>query len=427
MSQSIAYPAFFHRELSPTWLSATLTALGYAAPSPSGARYLDIGCGSGFTLALLAAANPSMHFVGIDPDPVHVATARALAEAGGLGNIAFHQMGIGDYLATASANTKFDFIVSHGVYSWVGPEVRDDFRTALARLLKRGGVASLHYMTQPGAAPFAAFHSIFRQTAAVHGDTAKGIEAALDLLSALKLNGAGFFAAHPAAGDTLTHLTREERGYIAHDYLGEHFHPLHVADVMAEMNAAGLTYAGSATPIENIDILSVPGKVLPLVQRENNPALRETIKDMARNQAMRRDLYIRDPQPLAPRDHMASLRAWQFTSLPGAPQAGPLTLDTRIGPIEAPADIVTPVLARLAQGPARFADLENLRSFATKPGLLNQTLHLLMSAGIIHPLSPLAGDGRPAERMNAVLLDRLRAGHTVPALVATELGSAIPL
>lgn len=427
MSQSIAYPAFFHRELSPTWLSATLTALGYAAPSPDGARYLDIGCGSGFTLTLLAAANPSMQFVGIDPDPVHIATARTLVEAGGLGNIAFHQMGVGEYLATMTSGAGFDFIVSHGVYSWVDPQVRNDFQAAFARLLKRGGVASLHYMTQPGAAPFAAFHSVFRQMATGHGDDEKGMEAALDLLSALKQNGAGFFAAHPAAADTLAHLAKEDRGYIAHDYLGEHFHPLHVADVMADMSTAGLTYAGSGTPIENIDILSVPGKVLPLVQKESNPVLRETIKDMARNQAMRRDLYIRDPQPLAPRDHMAALRAWQFTILPGAPQAGPLTLDTRIGPVEAPADIVTPVLARLSQGPARFADLESLRPFAAQPGLLNQTLHLLMSAGIIHPLASLNGDSNPAERLNAVLLDRLRAGHAVPALVAPELGSAISL
>ena len=43
-------------------------------------RVLDLGCGTGFGLSLLAAANPRHRFVGVDADPDHILRARALAD-----------------------------------------------------------------------------------------------------------------------------------------------------------------------------------------------------------------------------------------------------------------------------------------------------------------------------------------------------------
>lgn len=421
----VAYTPLFHREQAPVWLAATLNALGYAAPALSGSRFLDLGCGSGLSLLLFAAANPDMRFTGVDLNAAHIAAAKALAEAAGLANAEFHHAAIGDF-AAGREGESFDFIVSHGVYAWVSPEVRRDIRDAIGRLLKKGGVAYLHYMTQPGAAPFAAFHTVFRQMAAAGRTPEQAVDAGLALLSALREASAGFFVAHPTARDTLAQLAKEEWAYVAHEYLGGNFAPLHVADVMADMGEAGLRHVGSATPVENIDALSIPGSVLPVVQREKDPALRETLKDIARNQALRRDLYMREPQALDARAHMAALRSRVFSSLPGAPASGPLVFDTRIGPVQGSSELVSPVLARLAQGPASFAELESVGGFSTRPGLLNQALHVMMGAGVVHPL--LAGTGNAAaERLNAVLLERLRSGSAVPALASPEIGSALPL
>lgn len=421
----IAYVSRFHREHSPAWLVATLTALGLSSPSIGGSRWCEIGCGDGFGACLLAAANPQVHFTGIDINPGHIDAARQLASEAGLGNIDFH---VFDISGGRREPALFDFVIAHGIYSWVAPRVRDEIMRFAAQSTTPGGVFYLHYMAQPGAAPFAIFQSIFRQmVAAENGHVERGIRAGLDFLAKLKVTNAGFFIAHPAAASTLDHLGREDPAYIAHEYLNDHFAPLHVADVMQKAGDVGLRLVGSATPIENIDTLSVPGSVTPILQDVKDGALRETLKDLARNQSLRRDLYMRDPRPLDPAAHTAALNDMVFALMPGVPASGTLTIDTRIGPVELPAAYVVPLLSTLANGPQSFAQLQIVGPKAMPTGLLNQILHTLMGAGIVHPLPGAVTDTGPSERLNAILLERLRKREKVPALAATEMGSGLPL
>src|SRR3546814_10811048 len=49
-------------------------------------RYLELGCGQGFGLCLLAALYPHGAFVGVDFNPEHIAHARELAHGAGLSN-----------------------------------------------------------------------------------------------------------------------------------------------------------------------------------------------------------------------------------------------------------------------------------------------------------------------------------------------------
>jgi SAM-dependent methyltransferase len=422
----IAYASRFHREHSPSWLVATLTALGFAAPPIRGSRWCEIGCGDGFGACLLAAANPEVKFTGIDINADHIETARNLASEAGLGNVEFHLL---DIAAGRQSLMQFEFVIAHGIYSWVAPQTRDAIMRFAGQSLAPGGVFYLHYMAQPGGAPFAVFQSVFRQmVAAENGDIKAGIKAGIDLLLNLKATGAGFFVAHPAAASTLDHLTREDPAYIAHEYLNAHFSPLHVAEVMRLAAGTGLRLAGSATPIENIDALSVPGSVMPILQGQNDHALRETVKDMARNQSLRRDLYMmRDARPLAAASHTAALNEIAFSLMPGVPASGVPTIDTRIGPIELPAAQVAPLISSLAKGPASFAQLQQAGPNPIPTGLLNQILHTMMGAGIVHPLSGGAPDTGPSDRLNAILIARIRNGAKVPALAAAELGSGLPL
>ena len=67
---STAYTSYFFREMAPDWLDFCSRANGFDAQrrGPS-YRYLDLGCGQGFHLCVLAAANPEAQFVGIDFQP----------------------------------------------------------------------------------------------------------------------------------------------------------------------------------------------------------------------------------------------------------------------------------------------------------------------------------------------------------------------
>lgn len=408
----IQYPVRFHREHAPLWLGSVLTALGVKAPEGR-LSYGEIGCGPGFGLLALAAANPDISFHGWDLNPEHIARARDVAARASLGNIRFDVADI----ARLSPH-PVDVLLCHGLHSWVGANTRAAIAAFAGRSVKPGGVFLLHYMTLPGGAAFQAFHALF---AALPPGSAR-IATGLNRLKALQESGAGFFALHPYAAGTLESLMREDPAYVAHDYLTPEFHPLAVADVIAAMGAEGLEHVGSATPIENIDALSLPAQAQDLIAQEPDLTLRETLKDFARNQALRLDLYMKAPQRLAAGDHLNALRRQTFSTLPGAPSSGSLTFSTRIGAVEGPQEIFSPLLNRLASGPATVAELEQ---FVPQPGLLNQAMQMLLWSGIAHPTRP-TGDTAPARRFNRLMMSFSLQGGQVPALAAPSLGSALP-
>ncbi|MCA8967746.1 MAG: class I SAM-dependent methyltransferase, partial [Planctomycetes bacterium] len=109
----VSYPTRCYRALAPTHLAAAAAAHGGAAPALSGPfRYCEPGCGTGLTLAVLAAANPRARFTGIDADPGHVAAARELQAACGLANLDFVQADF-DTAAAAACTEPCDFIALH--------------------------------------------------------------------------------------------------------------------------------------------------------------------------------------------------------------------------------------------------------------------------------------------------------------------------
>jgi SAM-dependent methyltransferase len=404
----LIYPAFFHRELTPVWLVATVTALGYRAPGLcTPYTWCELGCGPGLTTLIAAATNPGGSFYAVDFDAAAIARARALAKEAGIGNAHFLRMSFAD-LAHAGGETlpPLDFIVSHGVLSWISPGNRQALLRIVERWMKPGGLACFAYMSQPGSAPLMAMQRVLRRLAETTEDAAAALAEGLELLRALRDGGAGQFVVSPDLGARIGQLAKEPPGYLAHEFLGEYWEPLHVADVIASFARTGASFLGSATPLENIDAVSIPAGAQPAISAIRDVALRETAKDIARNQSLRRDIYQRGAQPLSVAEHRAALEAMRFAALPGAPRAGALRFDTRIGPIDGPAEMFSPLLAALADGkPKTFRELMALPAYAGNGGIVNQAAQTLMWAGILHPCLPDA----PAHPSSAKALNRVLA------------------
>lgn len=125
--------------------------------------------------------------------------------------------------------------------SWVAPQLRAALVRFVARHLAPGGIAVLHYMSEPGGAAFRAFHAVFRSMADRPDPVAEG----LALLQALRAAKAGFFQLYPHAGGTLDNLLVEDPAYVAHEYLNPHFTPLGFAAVQGPMAGIAHPLAGS--------------------------------------------------------------------------------------------------------------------------------------------------------------------------------------
>ncbi len=418
----VAYPDHFHRELMPAWLHAAATALGFAAPDITRPyRWCELGCGGGLSALVAAVCNPSGEFMALDINAAQIERARAVAKAAGVDNIRFISADLRDFaMSPGDGGEPFDFIVLHGLWAWVGEDVREAVLSIIRQRLAPGGLVQIGYMSHPGASQLKAVHKLMREVAwHAEGDSARRAATALGLLRQLAEGGAGYFAEHPGALRQLEAMEREAPEYLAHEFLGASWQPQHVADVIRALAGAGCAYVGSATPLENIDALSVPGALQPLLRSIPPGPLAETVRDLARNQSQRRDVFQREVRPLDAEAHLAALDVLVFAALPGAQAelGGDMRFDTRIGPIEVPREWLAPVLNALASGPQTFASLRQRPPFNEAPGLLNQVLQVLTWAGHVHPVRR---DGVEASVPPATL------SPTLPLRLLPALGTAVP-
>jgi methyltransferase-like protein/2-polyprenyl-3-methyl-5-hydroxy-6-metoxy-1,4-benzoquinol methylase len=141
--ESHAYP-----ESAPGRIAAIAHLLGLDAPEVAGARVVEIGCAAGGNLIPFAAEHPAALAVGIDLSQVQVEQGRQLVEAMGLDNL---KLVVGDIASLDLESLgQFDFVICHGVYSWVPEHVQQAILPAIRSLLAPEGVAYLSYNTYPG-------------------------------------------------------------------------------------------------------------------------------------------------------------------------------------------------------------------------------------------------------------------------------------
>ncbi len=131
----------------PDNLATVAWLYGLTPPPVVGCRVLELGCADGGNLIPMAATLPQSEFVGLDLSPRQIGDAKVLTELLGLKNIRFHACSILDVDASFGL---FDYIICHGVYSWVPSEVQDRILDLCKKNLTPQGVAYISYNTYPG-------------------------------------------------------------------------------------------------------------------------------------------------------------------------------------------------------------------------------------------------------------------------------------
>ena len=117
-------------------------------PAPlKGARVLELGSSCGGNIIPQALYYPEATFTGIDLSPVQVQHGNELIQSMGLTNVALLEkniMDIDDDFGT------FDYILVHGIWSWVPDVVKDKILSICNRNLSNRGIAYVSYNTYPG-------------------------------------------------------------------------------------------------------------------------------------------------------------------------------------------------------------------------------------------------------------------------------------
>lgn len=143
----IPYPRLAHVQTHPDRLAMVAGLIGMKPAPVERCRVLEIGCASGGNLLPMAYGLPDSTFVGIDNSDVQIDEATADADALALENVTFTPTDIRDVAADFG---EFDYIIAHGVYSWIPPDARDALLRVCKQNLAPQGVAYVSYNTYPG-------------------------------------------------------------------------------------------------------------------------------------------------------------------------------------------------------------------------------------------------------------------------------------
>ena len=143
----VTYPGRAYRETHPDRL-ATLAAFYGMAPAPvARCRVFEIGCGLGNNLIPMAYQYPDSRFFGIDLSGRSIERGLSTIAELGLKNIELRHCDIMDITA---AHGRFDYVIAHGIYSWVPDPVRDKMMAIFRENLEPQGVAYVSYNCHPG-------------------------------------------------------------------------------------------------------------------------------------------------------------------------------------------------------------------------------------------------------------------------------------
>lgn len=420
----IDYTHHICREQGPAWLS--LAALWSGASAPRLDReftLLELGCGHGGNAVLAAAQFPHAHFLANDFMPSHVENARHLRDAAGITNLTILPDSFAD-LAARDDLPSCDFIVAHGILSWVSAENQAHILTIVRRLLKPGGLFYVSYNSAVGWAGIGALRQLLVQhVERDQGPLIDRLGRALDSVERFAQAGCGI----PTL-DGLAHLVQvlrqEDPTYLVHEYLNVNWQPLYPSQVAAMMTGAGLSLVGPVQLADALDATAWPPALLPFMADHGAGPLRELMGDIAVNRSFRGDLYGRDVHLLADADLIRQRDAARFTPAAPLEQCQPLAARPfHMAPLDPAAHAA--ILDRLAAG---TADLGALRTLpAVRPLGPEGALHLLtlmMQAG---QLCAVPGDAPVSDvsRLNLALVAQARQGKPVGFLAAPAIAGSV--
>ena len=308
------YTDHAYAESHPDRLASVARLSGWEAPGVEAAHVLELGCGRGGNLLPIAAALPGARVVGVDRSRRQIEEARAIATATGLGNARFVVASFEDALGVGG---PFDYVVAHGVASWVSPASRRALLGTIAGALAPGGVAYVSFNVLPGWYERMAARDWWRfepaslrepgsdnPLASSRGMFDRGEDAGASMRWLVE-------RVSPEHGDYRRRLEAVARrvsetdpAYVTHEFLADEHHPQLVSALLTEAADAGLAYLGDAIPGETA--LELCDDEVRARAHTQDVAATQQLVDFVRNTAFRRALFVRADE--------AAARGWRWPS-----------------------------------------------------------------------------------------------------------------
>lgn len=240
--EAVPYPPGAYAKTHPDRTSAIphLFAMQPAAEPIERCCVLALGCGVGGNIIPMAEPLPEAEFYAVDGSHRQVEAACARISRLRLSNIRIEQLDFADFPRDAGL---FHYIIAHGVYSWIAPQVRDRLLEICPRHLAPNGLVYVSHNVLPGWYRFLPIRDFLLFHLRDFRDPQARIQRAVEMLDLLQAPATK--ASLRFLGDTveirrLSSSAQQQAAVLAHDLLGEHDEPLLFRDFVEHAATHGL-------------------------------------------------------------------------------------------------------------------------------------------------------------------------------------------
>lgn len=260
-------------------------------PTPAaGCRVLELGCGDGANVLSMAQTLPEASLVGVDASAAAIGRGADLAAAAGLANV---ELRVAQLEALPEDLGEFDYIVSHGVYSWVSPRARGALLGCCSERLRGEGIAYVSYNAYPGCHLRDMTREILRYHVREVADPQERLRRAQQLMQTIvAIEEPSVYAR--ALREQMERMLSYSDGLLFHDDLAEISTPFYFHEFVEHAAAHGLRFLSEAELSES-RMEGVPASAGELfVTIADDPLAREQYMDFFRNRTFRRTLLCRE-------------------------------------------------------------------------------------------------------------------------------------
>ncbi len=287
----VPYQSLPYAQSHPDRMASMGTLFGMSPPNPSTARILELGCAAGGNILPIAVSNPETQVVGIDLSARQIKDGQEVVDALGLQNIELRHASITDLDDSLG---KFDYIIAHGVFSWVPTEVQDHIFKVCSKNLTENGIAYISYNTHPGWHMRGMIRDMMCYHVADFSDSKTKIRQARSLLKFLSDNVPK--ERNKAYAELLTSelelLKKQADYYLFHDHLEVVNDPIYFHEFADRAGEAGLAYLGESSLASMLGSDFSPEVSQTLKQVAPNIIRMEQYMDFLRNRMFRQTLLV---------------------------------------------------------------------------------------------------------------------------------------
>lgn len=288
------YPALSHpvTDISRLAVSARVAGMQRLA-MPVACRVLEFGCASGHNLLPLAARYPKSEFTGIDYSDTAIRAARQAAYAAGLENIRFEVADLEHWRPSHPC----DYLIVHGVLSWVPDAVKARVMDLCAQVLSDSGVACISYNTLPG---WSLRRDVVPLVRALSGNpAAAGFGGSVEAVAATLAGMAGSGTPHAANLQAIfQNMARKGAAVLPFDDFAPVCDPLYFAQFGDWAGRRGLRYLGEARLEDNLPEGLDPASWDRLAPLAADPVMFQQTIDLLSGRTHRNSLLCRQDAPL---------------------------------------------------------------------------------------------------------------------------------